>query len=234
MLKLERTTHIGISVRFREKDPIFNKEMLLATGLALLFHIVMIGLFTIASFHQDSIFIFSPIQVHLENPALNVASFIKDSEDETKFLPSYDLIELTGSKELVHQQFLNYINSINDIPNLDLLDSIEERIWPMWKPGLTISLKTPTIQINLFGEISRYSYSSPYLSLNDSPPISGPLSIYYEVKIDSKTGKIFWFESEKSISDKLAYFLEKILKDLKFEINDSSIILNGQINFTVL
>ncbi|MDP1880012.1 MAG: hypothetical protein Q8K60_03620 [Parachlamydiaceae bacterium] len=237
MLKLERIPHIGVSVRFREKESLFNSEMLRAIGLAVLFHLLMIGLFTVTPFHQDSKFIFSPIQVHLEHPILNVTSFFTDSNHEIDFLPSHDLNKLSDSKELIHQLFsLQAPTFDTTVPNFALLELIEKRVWPIWEPTLTTNLKKPPIEITLSGGIAKYPYSVSNLHLNqrDSTFSSHPISINYDVKIDSKNGKIFWFESNQPISNKIAHFLEKIIKDLKFEIEESSIILNGKINFSVL
>ncbi|CAF24273.1 hypothetical protein [Candidatus Protochlamydia amoebophila] len=233
MLKLEKcakSCHITISLRHR--DTFFSPLLIKALVFALSIHFVAILLFHIKPFKITSTFLYPPIQVEAE-PSFEISSpFLLLQEDES-------IQYLTPPTPIDNLSYFFPVSHFQNQTQLQLIDfaSIEEKYWPIYSPPLTI--EKPAITLYVSGDLSAYPLlnSDPRLEskilLNN--PAKDPYYINYKVKLDGKTGVIFWYERVQSSGVVEKDFLtEQILLNTKFKsISTTFVPVSGWLNFVI-
>lgn len=239
MLKLTKGHNRSeITVCLRSKEQLFNSLFCKALGIAFAIHFLGWLLFHIHSSKADSSFIFPTVQVQtfLHSPFEELSLHAKSSEYEhlNRFLtpPSKPFFSLSPYSPQLEKEPLDY--AFNDIENTSF-QILEEAAYSFkHAPALPVSYKP--LKVHLTGQLEAYSLTEgkhlkiPFEELEEH--LLEPVLIAYEVKIDSRSGRIFWYQLKQTSSFKaLNQQTEEILKSLEFEPAPSFIQVEGEIYF---
>jgi hypothetical protein len=214
MLKLEKEK-VGAQIHmcFRANESLFTPILWRAFGLAIAFHLIGIFIFHVQPF---SITIFPqkpPVKLYLEPfYPVHVIENYSLIANESDFIlpppilnPEYDISFATNDKNRIIRE--NYL--INTL----LPES------PIFHSESPLQKKYEPIKIEVSGELAETEYRVPTIHkrgfMNEEELQS--TSIEYHVRVDSETGRIFWYSPRNSsvtrVDQKEA---EKLLKELYF------------------
>lgn len=237
MLKLEKTAKSStLTLRLRDRDLFFNRQLLKALGIALLLHLSGLLLFHVSPFSLSSNVIFPPVEVHSDQPIAGASSLITTHHWDEDTLPPPPL------------QLIPHMNWVASTPtsllmpevalNIDVLQNLEERHWPVWQTSLTTELEEPLIRMSTSGDLANYAVVTADPSLDIKVPlksVSGSYaSVAYEVLLDERRGELFWYERIQSNgNEKVDELTEKILLNMRYAVRRSGETVGGILNFTV-
>lgn len=238
MLKLEKTSKTsGPTLRFRDRDRFFEPQLLKAMGIALMLHIGGLILFHVSPFTISSTFVFPPIEVQSDQPIEGATTLLtfheKDEEDipppPLRLVPSMDWTGLPTESKLMPEIALN----------INALDSLEERVWPIWQPSPSVDLKGPLIKLTISGNLAEQKVirSDPMLDKMVSLNVKSLSHVYvtYHVQLDERKGELFWHERIQSSGvEDVDRLTEKILLNLKFTTPTPREPVEGTLNFAVV
>lgn len=234
MLRLEKNGgSYNVSVRLRQKEPSLNRAFLTALAFALSIHLLAFFLFHIKLFQISPSTIFPPVQLLMEQ---HTSTSAISTEEEAlpsniiapppSLIPTYPSLPFITSYE--GWSTLTYPTAENSIEPLALYHEaipFESTYYPL--------------KMQISGDLSDMK-----LIDNDHPELLEPqikrepltaTVIDYEVRLDAKTGRLFWYELKSAILNRKATELaEKVLLGLQFERDPQQLFLSGEIRFTLL
>lgn len=237
MLKFAKASSDGIiSVIVRDKEFLFTQPFAFAFIIAVALHLGLILLFHIA-----------PIKIGLSQtnfPPVRVEAdtFLKESVI-AEVTPSIQTLRGLPSRPSSHPTLLQEPNFLvvrpmeySQVEGTTTLAfrQIEKQLYePEFNPLIFPS--KPPLEMIISGVLAEH----PLLStgLNQKNIINGShlkreLQLVYSVMVEGRTGKIFWFESKQSDNHFTSnQFAEKILNDMRFALNQTTIALSGEIEF---
>ena len=239
MLKLERTSNpSGLILRLREKETFWEPRLVKALLFALVLHLVVLLLFHVSPFKLASTFTFPPIQVQSEQSLQGISALVSsgpfDQDEEIPPPPFYfrhpplDWISFSTNPSITPAASLNP----------DALLHIEERAWPIWHEPLTLLLEEPLVRLAIAGDLAERLLIDTDPLLSKMQPISTLPASYaraaYEVQMDERTGKLFWYERTQSSGDSaIDRLTEKILLNIRFDPGVPREFVTGTLNFVV-
>ena len=212
--------------------------MLKLCSFALVLHLGVLLLFHVSPFKLASTFTFPPIQVQSEQSLQGISALISsepyDQEDELPPPPFYfrppalDWISVSTNPSITPSASLNP----------DALLRIEERTWPIWHEPLSLHLEEPLARLAISGDLAERLLIDTDPLLSKMQPISSLPSSYahvtYEVQMDERTGKLFWYERTQSSGDSaIDRLTEKILLNIRFDPSGTREFVTGTLNFVV-
>lgn len=224
----------------------FNRSLQIAFGAALCLHGAALLIFQISPFKvRYSETIFPPIQVRVDNfPAIDSGA-LADQEKENPFrfpIPSPlraepKIMEFMSTCKRGSEDLPRMVK-MNSAPREDLCyDYYLERVIPIEGPS---KLEAPMI-VQTSGGLAEtpftlegidMEYLDSALGIGAEKEIKG---ISYRVKIDHRTGKVFWYSKISGEARKRVLQLcEKILASLRFEKNQPSIFSEGEIDIELM
>ena len=239
MLKLERTSNpSGLILRLREKETFWEPRLVKALLFAFALHLGVFLLFHVSPFKLASTFTFSPVQVQSEQSLQGISALVSsgtyDLEDELPLPPFYfrppplDWISFSTKPSITPSALLNP----------DALRHIEERTWPIWHEPLSLNLEEPLVRLAISGDLAERHLIDTDPLLSKMQPITSLPAAYahvtYEVQMDERTGKLFWYERTQSSGDSaIDRLTEKILLNIHFDPSGTREFVTGTLNFIV-
>lgn len=248
MLKLERKSKSrDVSVSIKEYGRLFTPSFLRALAIAFAIHFFGIILFQVSPFkivHVETIF--PPTQVKIDFLPLIDSGVLAELENEPTTMPQ--IPEPAMSRPQIHG--MPHVKPIRTIahPKLTRVSSYPfEKLEGKYYYTDFIDLgpskqhKTMPLNIRLFGELSKMTYTldgfdeKEYALKNRQRNELRRQIVSYRVKVENKTGKIFWYEQinspERKKTSKIA---KKILTSLQFEKNQHGFTSEGDVEIELL
>lgn len=241
MLKLEKTSQLsGLTVRLREREHFFEPRLLKALAIAVILHCGALLLFHVTPFTFSSTFVFFPIQVQSDHPLQegSISALVASYREENNELmpPPPTVVPIPTLNWISFPQESNLTPAL--ALDLHAFQSLEERFWPKWQEPLSLQLEEPKIQLSISGDLAELSLVSTDSLLNQMQPISvhsSPVYVIYQVQMDEKTGKLFWYERiQSSGMSEVDRLTEKILMNLRFSLPNFPEQVLGTLNFAIL
>jgi hypothetical protein len=222
MLRIEKNAqHVKICVK--EQDKFWSPTLLTALGLAFGIHLCAFLLFQIQAFKLTSTFIFSPLDVQMQESAPNSSLLtVLESEvhtEEFPWLSFYNPAPPQVPTSLLQNEALENVPHL--ISSLAILPHVSSAA--IYKP----------LQIVLKGHLmERQIVSFPLIE--DKLVREGTMhTMGYRVQIDPESGLVIWYDqihsSSQSTIDRIA---EDILLNLQFVTGDPFKALTGEIHLT--
>lgn len=217
MLKLKKASGPeAIALTFATQDKIFNKDFCVALGIAAGLHLLGLIIFTVhMGIYSGSNTVLSPVTVLTEPLELEKnSSIIADV-----FSNPISKRQIPPPPKMVHEQTSSaqnfFLGEVEVTPFKNRLPD-----WP------TVQTSIPALTITPSGSLAgRLLKAEPKL-----PKIKtfGDYEVIHQVRVDERSGEIFWFKlqksSGKSAIDQLA---EKLLKNTQFETAGKNGISSG-------
>lgn len=209
-----RLTIKGIS--FRDKSRLFTSNFLKALGIACFIHLAGLVIFQIHPYLiRNAAPLFPPVQLKVEQ-LLSTSEIYAELKEKDHFhltinepewrIPSFpNLIEPLIAKERAYPK----LYTLPEDTFFPLIDWVSEPVWP----EEVVSPK-PALEIAISGPLGERSYDF------QTEPLTTPgnYRIVYSVKVDNKTGQIFWSDCHTSdFKKKIKAHADKILDQMTFE-----------------
>lgn len=244
MLKLEKDTrrsHITVSLRARE--PFFNSILLKALSFAIILHLGALFLFHIRPFKLMSSFLFPPVQVQtnhelLPSPSLSLIP-AEESKEKNFLIPPLPTTGLPPSLPL-SLSFSSNENLAASSLTHSLFSDLEHDQWPLTQPEYQkIALHKPAVSLISSGDLAQLPIieSDPRLenTVQLKTPGQDPFFVTYHVRVDEKSGTIFWYErTQPSGLAEIDGLTEEMLLNLRFDTAKAlAPFPSGSIHFTV-
>jgi hypothetical protein len=236
MLRLEPSSESpDVVLQFREKDRFFNSFFMRAFLIAISFHGMAGVIFSIAPFQLTSSFIFSPVQMQSEAPALHSTLLTADPNNEMpELFPTPIPLLWPLSFTFTESTF------IRSTPlDVHAFESLERENLPKWTLPSFMAREQAIAQLFITGELANYIlHKQDDRLVRHSefiyPSLDSPLSIAYQVQMEEYAGKIFWYERiQTSGIEKLDKLTEDFLFSLQFEKKNSMNIVSGTVTFII-
>ncbi len=220
MLKLKKASGPEtVALTFSARDKLFNKDFCIALGIAAGLHLLGLIIFTVhMGIYSGSTTVLSPIMVmteplELEKNSLIIADVYSNPISKRQIPPPPKIVHETPTSQ---KFFLGNVESAqfkNRLPD-----------WP------TEPHSTPSITVSPSGSLAgRALKVVPKL-----PKIKtfGDFEVVHQVRMDEKSGEIFWFKLQKSSGrSAIDQMAEKLLKNIRFETQGNNGITSGTIEW---
>lgn len=234
MLHLEKPSPTDSAyVTLREHTRMFTPTFLRALSLACCFHLTGFVLFHVQPFRiAQTSTQFPPVQVNIEMTPPNSAIYANVEVESScrrtlpepvlpkPFIPRLSLNSPSRAEVLPSEKPFPMTPIIFEEPDA-LIDE-----WIAFDPAPSSKIKAP--QIRLLGALSNRLPILNTLPVSTFPLKKSSLKrLTYSVKIDDRTGTIFWYsaQSENGFTDEA----EAILKSIRFEPLANGFVTEGQI-----
>ena len=235
MLKLKRTSRDGnIHVLVRDKEYLFNKPFIMALGIALAIHLGLFTLFHVAPFTIGlNETVFTPTRVEADTPSSESAiADVEPTIQNIRGLPNIPVSNPTPAlpAKLFIARPMEYTKADHFMRRT--FSKIEQVIYePEFNP-LIRSPKKP-VEMIISGIIADQKLLFNGLEDKPIPPLSkrnDEQRLIYAVKVEGKTGKVFWYEALKPAQEtQINAFAESVLRSMRFELNPKVVAMNGEI-----
>ncbi len=246
MLRLEKTSkaksYDDLLICVRDRERFFNYLLWQALGIALALHTGAFIIFHIHPFKSDSSFIFIPIRMQADlGSAFGTQITLISEQDNLGDLPAPPLLPLSFPDipltDLSNQKPTSFL-ALNSLNNNQAFTSLERRTLSLFYSPSPFPLFYFPFRLSISGELSERELMNGDLHELEMMLIkNGPLDhwqVTYQVRIDEKSGFIFWYDKKPSSNDKeLDSIMEKILLSLQFAPNPSYSALTGEIHFFI-
>lgn len=230
MLKFEKVKG-GLSLSLYKKESRFSRSFCNAFLLVLALHVGAFCLFSIKRHPNllNELVVVVPARVEID---LDTEPAHLKEEEGGSMLPhplarQFPSTPLAVGEPLEKRDLALELVPLKPFPSLSSLDHFS--VLPESFP-LDITSRSSPIAINLSGNLNNYTLKSiPSLSLPAGCPL---FSLFYEAKLDCRSGRLFSFSLIKSedtakLSSKLFSLLEKWLETLQFEPSSAEFIAEG-------
>lgn len=232
MLRLERLRNKEINVTVRERGYRINPTLMQAFLIACGLHLSAITLFQVQHYFskEERILPFTNVETDGIFPAALTYTDEEGRPQRYIFKPSISnptipaLPTTTLEKEAVYP----HESSLLQNPFL----SIEEN-WDYLKIHTVPATSTEPLEIDISGPLADITLLNGQLVTAEASEAILPVGHYrtvYQVQVEGKTGKIFWYEvKELAEEQSLQPIAEKILQRLRFQPIAVSLFLTGEI-----
>lgn len=227
MLKLEKIGRTQeIKIGFKKKSNFFNKNLLQALAIAVVMHFSCFLIFHIGPFKIMQTQILPPAEV--ETDIFEEASTIAKIETENivsrfSFAPKIKGPEFPKMVDLNLTDFAALSEECNflDNPFLNLENDIQMKLY------FSKEKKDQDLKVVLSGDLANRKYEV------DLSPLQSLKKVYatYSIKVENKTGRIFWIDPNVDLDEKLNEKIKNILKEIRFETSDHGFLTSGGIEF---
>lgn len=235
MLKLEKTRRSEIIVKIRDQQNFLNKPFFYALGIAIALHILPALLFYISPFIITGEIILPPVFVEtdlnfsMENDHSAVAYL-----EQERGPPKYSLEPSLSEPK---------ISMISSMTSDQIDDSSEKRFtenpfiiieenWEEILGGNCIKTPPPPIRCQISGKLSEQQILDDGLNKVPFVRLEGDYIVSYDVRVEGKSGKIFWYAlKQSSLPPMVKNTAETILKEMLFKPNPEIFVQDGIIEF---
>lgn len=243
MLKLKKSPkHCEVQIQFRPQKEFLDRYLIISLTFALSIHFVAGLLFHVQLFSKDQLeTILPPTKTflqHIQGAPLEEIVSVKVNT-EGRLTPAHLAPPLSSPS--LPPLLLSREDSISTFETLyqDLFLEIEKDLQEPYLNEIDIPVILPAVTLNFSGEIAEI----PLHALSDdmqeyfSPRTfaSSKLDqkrILFDVQVDARNGKVFWYELEREKSDQANTLVaEKILKKISFETSPKYFVHSGTIEF---
>lgn len=230
MLRLEREKKRSILLTVRTRKHWLSRELLIALSIASTIHLLPLALFQIDKTDIEYDWVSAPIQLETEEQSL-----MQQELEAYAYLPAkLRLICPPVALSNPQPMSLSAFSTIANLPDLSFptsatrcFETIEEDWDYLWMP----KSKKPDspIEISFSGELADLTVHSS-IQPKVYPQIPTDTVIHYFVKVEGKTGKIFWLDRKGSgINEPLETVAKEILKNIAFDTSKERFIYTGEI-----
>jgi len=232
MLKIEKINrHHEYSIELRKREGFFNRTFLIALLFAFFLHASAILIFHIGPFKILNNTFIPPAFV--ETDMLETDQHVIAKIDGERKLLRFPFAPRTSSPELPPMPKLTMMRHLENIQEVNFLDN------PFLKAERDLQNEIffasdaakkdkPPFQIILTGQLEGKKYE-----LLDSFKALKPSKSYhaiYSVKVENKTGRIFFIEPKHQLSsDQYINVIEKLIRDMRFEKDTHGFQVSGDI-----
>jgi hypothetical protein len=218
MLKLEKQTkNRNINIIIKECGRLTSPAFFQALAIACALHLVGLILFQVAPFklkHATSIF--PPIEVNIDYRGVLAES--RNEEISLLPIPEPQISRPRIGGSVGGTETFNHKGHRDTGKELFGRNEIEELMNPV--------LEKTQVYLHVFGELA----GRPYNLENVDKTSYGNEVIAYHVKVEDRTGKIFWYEpTNQIVKKKQKKIVKKIFDRLRFKTNDRGFISEGYI-----
>lgn len=242
MLRLEKKRHHEITVFLRDKERVFNRTFLYAFGIALGMHLFAVLIFHIHPFISLGDRILPPTMVEIDSNGMEDlnSGALAVIEQEGGFKPyllpraSDPKISMKMSPPPVLQ--VEYVASKNVLSHS--FSSIEEDWSYLVQSDASEQKRQEPIHVHISGKLADVplvkngSQEITTLQLDNLLPSESYLAVY-EVQVDRKTGRIFWYTALHS--DRLQTvdaWAERMLQQMVFQADPEAFVSKGEIEIS--
>lgn len=238
MLKIESNKKAKIDISLQSRERFFNRSLLTALAAALALHLIVIFVFQIhrligqAEKKLPPAFVEADLSVPLDN-ANDILALAKDPLRKQLYL------EPLPSTPPVPEMPNGFYRQMEDVGKIDLYSNPFDFLEDDWEylNEPKAPLKAQNVQLRISGPLAEISLKNDGLaSLPDNWKKNAhglPLSVAYYVQVESRTGKIFWYNSKHAVPKALSRITEKILHNLQFEKQEKGFIESGEIEIEI-
>ena len=236
MLKIEKINrHHDYAIELRKREGFFNPTLLMALMVAGFLHGAALLIFHIGPFKLVNSGFLPPafVETDIVEKEPNVLAKIEGDSKLSRypFAPKTLSLMLPSMPKLTIMRHLESMEEVNflDNPFLKIERDLQNEIF--FTSEIKRTVQTP-VQIILTGQLAgrNYKISEDLSALKSKPSFHA----IYAVKVENKTGRIFFAESKDS-SLQYANVVEQILKEIRFEkeligfqtSGDIEIVFNG-------
>lgn len=237
MLKIEKINrHHDYALELRKREVFFNPTLLMALLVACFLHGGALLIFHIGPFKLVNNGFLPPafVETDIVEQEQNVLAKIESDSKLSRypFAPKISTPTLPSMPKLTMMHHLENVEEVNFLENPFLKSERDLQNEIFFTSEIPKKTKAP-IQIILTGPLEGKNYKiSEALSALKS---KSSFHAIYSVKIENKTGRIFFAES-KETPGQYANVIEKILKEIHFEkeligfqtSGDIEIVFNGE------
>lgn len=221
MLKLEREgINSSIKIRFAYKKKGWTKNLLLAFIIALTFHLAGFLFIRISPLLVDSQVVLKPIHVDFDSEQIINPGKLMIEQTEKKYPPIYLAAFPIPPQKQKAEHLIEAYSKDTEIN--------------MYHSPLQLDLKKEISQIVLLDNLSDRTLLEPIKTFNVNVlDLEKIINIVYHVKIDEKTGKIFWYKPVQEINEKWEQKVGAIFQTLTFKTNTQEIITEGKLEVLI-
>ena len=240
MLRLEKAIRNGeISIELRQKESFFTTNLRNALLLALAFHLSAILIFHITPFLIVKNTILPPavVEINFDDPeGATLASLDPEMGPKRHLLaPKMSSPELPRIPKLMMMEQMEYFKETSLMDPLFVAIETQEGEERFFQSSLA-SMIPPfkAIEIHVTGALAEKMQTPPEipLTLLDSL-IKTSGRVLFAVQVDNRSGQVFWKQKKNGGSGvEHQQLAEKILKELKFELNPDYFVTAGEIEMT--
>ena len=227
MLKLERKSKNGqIDLLVRDKDLFLTRPLILAFCLALTLHLLFLVVFQVSLFKiMRSQTLFPEVVVTTDTThLLDAAETLTDINIESMTLQGIPIPKFSEPKIALYKNLV-IDKSMGDTKKIEVLNDffvdLEKGVYSPELSVMSVNIKKP-FEMLISGPLAENNYvleggAENIISSLAKMKIPSTQVIVYEVLVDEKSGKIFWFEVKKKSSiAALNRLAENLLRQLIF------------------
>lgn len=243
MLKLEKARHSDVNITMRNKQRCFNRTLITALAIACGLHLFGAIIFHIHPFISFGDKILSPTIVEAEmNNSLDdddwsVLAYLdtKHKSSRYQFAPTPSEPKLPSISISAPSRQTEYIKETSLLINPFL--SIEED-WDYLIAKEPPASNSPPISVHVSGplaDIPLITDGTTEISPTEQTNLlKQPLRCVFEVQVEGKTGRIFWFTAKQSLSEQsICSTAETLLHHMRFQPSSHSVISTGEVEITI-
>jgi hypothetical protein len=242
MLKLEMHPRLGsVDVILRHQDYLLTPRFLFALCVALLIHLIGFIVFQIKPyFVRDAARVYPPVEIFIDFETVKEGGIETQISNERKPSYTFELPSLTpifSPLPIIETKDLLYYQNI-PLKKDSFAQLIEQLVDDEF---LRLDKTNPTshpihpIDIRISGNLSRLKIIDKGWREKDFPGIgfgkkAKSYHLSYEVKVDDRTGCIFWQQPLNALKKThLGAYANELLKQMYFEEDSNGFITDGQI-----
>lgn len=255
MLKLEKNSrNHDVSVSFRSRDSRFNRTFLTAFGIALALHVIAGTLFQIRPFLLGSSEVILPpvaASADLTDPAEeneNIAIASVDKNDHLPRLitePRYSKPAAPDIAAASINRHMEYVMKKETSANANPFAAIEQDLHSPDLDYIEGILQFTPVTVRVSGQLADKSIEGKSIDdelVDMTKPVPchatsvNHVSTLYDVRVEDRTGRIFWFEPKQPVEDPAhKQAAENILQRLRFQTDNRTFVTSGEIEivFTI-
>lgn len=241
MLKIERLCHSReVTIRLRTKDSVFTKHLALALALSILFHF---GSLLFVEISDRSPVILLPLpQVTVETD-LGLATQAQESTLVPEMvsdglMPRYVLEPEASCPEMprmpTRQVNHRYISDRDFLPIESTFSHAKHLRYAPDAPHFSFIRHYNPVKIHVSGELAELRVIDDGMQLFSDhlkrPHLVRRCTVRFHVQVDTKRGKVFWFNPVLSSGDEeLDEIAEQVLSKLSFDFTPTAHIQEGEV-----
>lgn len=246
MLKLAYSRKRNVRIITHDKESRFSSDLIRALGIAIFLHIAGFIIFNIQDVDTPELKIIAPISVRTESGSGNTSD---DGEniasiqiDKHGLLPRYIAepeMSLPSLPEMPKMALDNKIMHTREDQSLGGHFSQIEYETAVDKEQLSFLRDQKTCNVHVSGglaDLSLLPYNiDPQYLIEISQNSPGQFRTIFAVKVENKTGEIFWYtQQQPSKLQRINKLAEKILRQLRFTPSRNTLITEGTVEFTFI
>lgn len=228
MLHLEKNRQ-GISVNIRDRQCLINRTFVFALSLALGLHLSAALLFNVQHFISFGDAVLPPTIVEADPGYDEIDSSILAYLDRMNTQSRYSLEPKSSNLMIPSLSMETPARQMEHIKELSVIDNPFLIIEEDWQHLITIETPSiPSLQVNVSGTLAGKLLddgSHTMLSYSDKP-----YRMVYDVRVEAKTGEIFWYVPIHPIESlQIQKVATTLLDHMRFETDSLAFVYAGEV-----